>query len=419
MHGRLLVPLVIVVLAIGTTRPAIALGERPNVSPFDGGVTVPRPLSAILPALPLDLGTDLSLFGVSSADLATAGPAISTDPDPNFVVDDNGLDCPTATYTSIQAAVTAAPPGTRIRVCAGTYTEQVTIPAGKDGLLLYSTPDLAAVIKAPATMTDPKAIVLVRGAHNVTIRHFTITGPGSTLCDSLRYGVRVDTGGSALIESNHITEIHDTPFGGCQNGVAVLAGRNLEGTTGTAEVSHNLIDRYQKGGVVIDNTGSFGNVHHNRILGPGTQPSNAPNGIQVSRGAGATADYNVVTGNSYTFNTVFIGTGIIIYQAGSNLAIGYNEVFKNDDGVSLYTTNGTLIEHNYSHDQIVYDGFFADFDAPNNTFSHNRAENNAEFDCDDFTTGPNNPPAFVANFWDHDLGDTENKPGLCKATPNH
>src|SRR5437868_2021429 len=149
-------------------------------------ITVPRPLSAILPALPLDLGTDLSLFGVSSADLATAGPAISTDPDPNFVVDDNGLDCPTATYTSIQAAVSAAPPGTRIRVCAGTYTEQVTIPAGKDGLLLYSTPDLAAVIKAPATMTDPKAIVLVRGAHNVTIRHFTITGPGSTLCDSLR-----------------------------------------------------------------------------------------------------------------------------------------------------------------------------------------------------------------------------------------
>ena len=46
MRGRLLVPLVIVVLAIGTTRPAIALGERPNVSPFDGGVTVPRPLSA-------------------------------------------------------------------------------------------------------------------------------------------------------------------------------------------------------------------------------------------------------------------------------------------------------------------------------------------------------------------------------------
>ena len=98
--------LVVLVLAIGTTRPAIALGERPNVSPFDGGVTVPRPLSAILPALPLDLGTDLSLFGVSSADLATAGPAMTTDPDPNFVVDDNGLDCPTATYTSIQAAVT-------------------------------------------------------------------------------------------------------------------------------------------------------------------------------------------------------------------------------------------------------------------------------------------------------------------------
>ena len=418
MRIRFLAVLAGAFLIAGMSRPGMALDSRPGISPFDGGASVPRPLTAVLPALPLDLLTDLSTFGVSSDELATAGPMASTaSDDGNLVVDDDRADCPTATFTSIQAAVTAAAPGSKIRVCRGTYTEQVTIPAGKDGLTLYSTPDLAAVIKAPLVMADPKAIVLVRGAQNVTIRHFTITGPGGTGCDSLRYGVRVDGGGSALIESNHITLIQDNPFGGCQNGLGVLVGRNFEGQIGTAEISHNLIDRYQKGGVVIDNAGSFGNVHHNQIVGPGTNFTIAPNGVQVSRGAGADVNHNTVTGNGFGLPT-FVGTGILLFEAGANVvSVGYNEVFKNDDGVSLYTTVGALIEHNYSHDQIVFDGFFADSDTSSNTFSHNRAENNTEFDCDDISAGGGT--AGTANIWDKDLGDTENRPGLCKATPNH
>jgi parallel beta-helix repeat protein len=338
--------------------------------------------------------------------------ASASSSDGNLVVDDDLADCPTATFTSIQAAVNAAPVGAKIRVCRGTYTEQVTIPAGKDGLTLFSTPDLAAVIKAPLVMLDAKAIVRVNGAQNVSIRHFTITGPGSGGCNSIRYGVRVDGGGSALIESNHITLIQDNPFGGCQNGVGVLVGRNFEATVGSAEISHNLIDRYQKGGVVIDNVGSFGNVHHNQIVGPGLQFTIAPNGIQVSRGANATADHNSVTGNNYGFPLVAAGTGILLYRSGSNVSIGYNDVFKNDDGISLYTTTGALIEHNNSHEQIFYDGLFADTDTSGNTFSHNKADNNAEFDCDDISTGAGT--AGTANTWNMNKGDTENRPGLCR-----
>jgi parallel beta-helix repeat protein len=413
MQSRVFVALITAVLAIGVSRPAMALGDRGGASPFDGDLTAARPLSTALPTLPLDLGTDLSIFGVSSAELASVGlMASASSSDGNLVVDDDLADCPTATFTSIQAAVNAAPVGAKIRVCRGTYTEQVTIPAGKDGLTLFSTPDLAAVIKAPLVMLDAKAIVRVNGAQNVSIRHFTITGPGSGGCNSIRYGVRVDGGGSALIESNHITLIQDNPFGGCQNGVGVLVGRNFEATVGSAEISHNLIDRYQKGGVVIDNVGSFGNVHHNQIVGPGLQFTIAPNGIQVSRGANATADHNSVTGNNYGFPLVAAGTGILLYRSGSNVSIGYNDVFKNDDGISLYTTTGALIEHNNSHEQIFYDGLFADTDTSGNTFSHNKADNNAEFDCDDISTGAGT--AGTANTWNMNKGDTENRPGLCR-----
>src|ERR1041385_1992135 len=48
--------------------------------------------------------------------------------DPAFVVDDDHLDCPMAPYTSIQAAVNAAPmTGAIITVCPGTYIENVVL----------------------------------------------------------------------------------------------------------------------------------------------------------------------------------------------------------------------------------------------------------------------------------------------------
>src|SRR5277367_885028 len=45
----------------------------------------------------------------------------------NILVDDDKVQCPSAQFTTIQSAVNAATSGDVIRVCAGTYPEQVTI----------------------------------------------------------------------------------------------------------------------------------------------------------------------------------------------------------------------------------------------------------------------------------------------------
>ena len=76
-------------------------------------------------------------------------------------VDDDQVQCPTAPYTSIQAAVNAAAPGDTVKVCPGTYTEQVTIGAGKNGLKVISDKELQATIKAPLVMADPGDIVRI------------------------------------------------------------------------------------------------------------------------------------------------------------------------------------------------------------------------------------------------------------------
>lgn len=249
-----------------------------------------------------------------------------------------GTSCNDPGYPTVQSAVTAADPGDRINVCPGTYREQVIIPTGKDGIRLRSVERWKAIIKAPAVMTSPKAIVRVNGAHHVGIRAFTITGPGvgGGRCDDppLEYGVRVDDGGSADILGNHITQIRDDPFDGCQNGVAIQVGRAVDGTSGSATIFGNLIDNFQKNGITVSGDGSNGEIANNRVFGIGPTLIIAQNGIQVSSGATARVRNNVVANAIYTPET-FVSTGILLFQSGK-VVTDDNTATSNDVGIFLF-----------------------------------------------------------------------------------
>ena len=352
-----------VIFAVTVTGIALGAGRASAGSiPFDaagpGGGAVAAP--NVLVAPPFLLGEiDLSLLGVPESELASIGPAGATaDPPadgPNtLIVDDDRADCPDAAFTSIQAAVDAAGPGDKIKVCPGTYQEQVRIGLGKNGLLLFSQIPLQAIIKAPLLMTQPNSIVLVDGADDVTIRQFTISGPytfgipGTCAEAGDRHtGVRIFNG-SATLYGNHITQIRDVnpALFGCQDGIGVLVGRQFEVQVGTATIRNNLIDLYQKGGIVVDNAGSYALVTENDISGEGLSNIIAQNGVQIGRGASADAAF-----------------------AGSQ------------------------------QNQIAY----------------NKAFDNTPVDCYDETAGGGT--AETANFWVHDMGGTENRSGLCKSKP--
>src|SRR3989440_9889543 len=149
----------LVLVAAGSARAA-------PVVPYAGRALAPPPVSVPLVTGLLPLGIALSTFGVDPSELSTVGPTASTtapSPPHMLIVDDDGLDCPNWQFNRIQDAVDAATPGAMIKVCRGTYQEQVTIPAGKNDLTLFSVGDLQAVIKAPPVMFSPKAIVLIYG----------------------------------------------------------------------------------------------------------------------------------------------------------------------------------------------------------------------------------------------------------------
>lgn len=261
----------------------------------------------------------------------------------------------------------------------------------------------------PAVAED--AVAAVSTSQNVTIRHFTITGPGSGGCDSIRWGVRVDNGGSALITDNHITEIRDMGLSGCQNGIGVLLGRNrpdispTDVTVGSGKVVHNLIDRYQKGGVVVDNTGtSTGEVAYNEVTGV-PSPIIAQNGIQVSRAGRGNAHHNKVSMNQFLPGGVE-ATGILLYNNSVLARAHHNEVFMNDTGVSLWmVVNNAEISYNNARNND--NGVVAYAPSSNNLIAYNKAFENV-LDCRDDNGSP------TANRWVKDLGRTESPPGICK-----
>jgi parallel beta-helix repeat protein len=261
-----------------------------------------------------------------------------------------GMSCPNPGYQHIQDAVNAAASGDRINVCRGTYPEQVTVPAGKDNIQLRSVGRLQAVITVPTTpMLPPNAIVQVSGSQNVTILAFTITGPGAPfpVCD-LHYGVRVDGGGSANIIGNHITLIRNSGYPGtsCGFGEAVRVGRMAESTSGSAQIAGNIIDKYERNGVTIDNAGSSAGIINNRVFGAGAGNGSTietQNGIQVSRGATASILHNFVSQN------IFGGTGMAstgIFLCANSVSFGctgtsgavvtdHNSVASNDQGIYM------------------------------------------------------------------------------------
>ena len=375
----------------------------------------------------------LGLLAAAAGTLALgAGPASAA----KLTVDDDEVQCKKAQFTTIQSAVNAAAPGDSIEVCPGTYTEQVTIPSGKDDLKLYSRNPLQAVIKAPAVMTDPKAIVRVNGAEDAEIRAFTITGPGGGICDSLRYGVRVDGDGSAEIRHNLIKDIRDneSPVSGCQNGNAIQVGRNFEGQTGHAEIVGNWLQDYQKTGVVVDNAGSSAEIRHNVVDGIGVTTVIAQNGLQISRGANAEVQHNRITDNDYE-PTSTLGTGILAFELDGGVEIEHNTLARNGSGVYLDDVSGVEVSHNRATDHRYdgydlvggsldnvlshnyasgnqFDGIFADSDTSNNLIEKNRLEDNVEHDCHDDAPGP--PPDNSANVWEDNFGVTQNHPGLCE-----
>lgn len=365
---KLVVAVAIVGLALSSTPAALAdpptWQKDPDIVLDPGRITsvitqllAPDPTIGDADTTDAGVGTD----AVGIDDSLTAPPADPADADPGntYVVDNTPLDgdCPQATFTTIQAAVTASGPGDTVKVCPGTYPEQVRITGhGHDKLKLESLKPLQATIQWPTIESSPLALVDFKNADGVTLRGFVIAGPftfGS--CSPDRHeGLLVESAFDEHIHHNHITMIRNSvpALRGCQEGDAVAVGRRTPGVTGTgtepgsARVDHNLIDSYQKNGVQAVNNGTSVKADHNVVTGPGNtaQPYAAPNGVSVFRQAAAIIDHNAISANHWVTP---LSTAVILDEAppGSS-RVDKNRIFDNDYGIETDSQNDLEISHN-------------------------------------------------------------------------
>ena len=261
------------------------------------------------------------------------------------------------------------------------------------------------IVKAPVTMADVpnpngsgQPIISASGAANtVNISKIKIDGDGGRTVSSFMGMHYAEASGT--FDNNHITGIHDSPtFTGVQSGVAFTANHAWDVSLAqTVSVTNNIIDDYQKGGILINELNTQGIVTGNTVTGQNTPGVTAQNGIQFGYGAYGAITGNTVTGNlwnsahphTYTAAGILLaGVGVDNFDAptGSVTTISGNTLSGNESGLSA-AGGGFGYDHNagvtYGGDIFANNKIHAELNDPStvpsllNTYDK-RADNPAQ-----------------------------------------
>jgi hypothetical protein len=356
-------------------------------------------------------------------------------------VDDDHKQCPQATFTKIQAAIDASAGHDLVRVCAGRYPEQLTLPASKPALYVDSFPALAATVAPPAggltVVPDPDAVdqhlalVTLLGSQQHVVG-FNVTGPllPRLAADVCARPVALDVrGDDSVVDGNTISNLPDSACAefslprsvgvwisalrgvaerstirgaaigiGLQGSVQALAERSTITGRGTASGTYGVFlgdvdnDSYEATDASVRSndisaTGSGIRVVHGSGLVKGNTVHDNGTGIEVDDGAIVDVNANIVRHNA--------GDGVTSLFFGS---MGYgnggyvrgNDVRSNGhDGIAMYGCSRGCFPSS------------SDFQ-----ISGNYSQGNARFDCfDDMTS--------YGHVWTSNIGVTDSPATLC------
>jgi hypothetical protein len=256
-------------------------------------------------------------------------------------------------FTTIGAAITAAPANSIVDVCPGIYPEQVIIAKNLTLIGIQGGTSDAAVIVPPTAglvsngsdiFGNPVAAqIFVQGAAAVTISHITVDATGNNLagCDAPTLtGIYFQNSSGKIIDNVARNQYQSdfVHFGGCQNGLAI----NVESlTNSTVSVTNNSVRAYQKNGITATGaatgSGSPGpavTISNNYIVGLAATAKNWPggaaeNGVQFGFGATGTVSGNTVNDNIWWNDTSGdsgdAASGILIY-ASDGITVSGNSV---------------------------------------------------------------------------------------------
>lgn len=291
----------------------------------------------------------LALLGIglpAAAEAAATGATLYVAPTGGGGDDSS---CAQAGYSSIQAAVSAAPAGGTVVVCSGTYAESVTI-----GQPLTLAGERGAVIDATG---QPYGVGMT--ADHVTVRGLTVrnaTPSSQAPGDGI---ITAGFGEQGPVAGNYETIVNNKVFHNGGSGIDVETSSN---TTVSGNVSmHN--------GVGINVVDDFGvPAAHNRIIGNRASKNSGGCGIVLAEHSGAGVFGNLVRGNIANNNglgtpsapNASSGSGIIIAGAAATGGVYDNTVESNEffgnghGGIAIHVhTKGLNFSGNRLLDNVI------------------------------------------------------------------
>lgn len=269
-------------------------------------------------------------------------------------------------FTTIQAAINAAPQGGTVLVCPGTYPEQIGIyhPLTLKGV--DSSGTNMAVITMPPGGTGTQVWVQ---ATSVNISNLTIDGSnnGATFCGQGPNGI-VYYGSSGVI--NHVAIRNEIPSGagltGCFDGDGIYVAAN-NSVASNVTIQNTSIHAFQRNGIEANGRGANVTIKTNSIGGNTVGP--AGNGVAIWFGASG-----IVSGNSIinvlepvSFPNLFgAGYGIIV-QCSQGVTISGNTIGDTQAGIvvgSAYCNStsgngdGNTIQKNTISQTHIFDAVY-------------------------------------------------------------
>jgi len=235
-----------------------------------------------------------------------------------------------------------------------------------------STDTLDADCTTDETIIVPDGVTLNGNGHSITAvdpsgGHFVgpiVTNGGSTAfvthlvvqasslintCDSgadrLR-GIMFD-GASGAIWQNTIQAINQGASG-CQEGNAIeVRNAPFDGThpnTQSVEIAHNVIEDYQKTGIVC-NGDVVCDIHHNFLGESATQANLAANTVQLGFGGSGTVMFNHISGNQWFGTSDYAASAVLLYLSEPS-TVQRNNIGGNSDVGVFVIADDTVIDNN-------------------------------------------------------------------------
>lgn len=286
-----------------------------------------------------------------------------------------------AQYATIQAGVDAATPGGTVRVCPGTYPEQVTIAKpltlrGENAVVIEPS-SVTANATGTASGQAIAAIVLVQNTTDVGIDNVAVDGANNGIggCSPDLVGILYQ---NASGEVNHAAVRNvklSASLNGCQSGDAILV-QSGGGEMSVVNVTNSSIHDYQKNGITANESGTQVEIDHNVVTGIGPTTGAAQNGIQIGFGAAGSITRNTVANNVWSPCTSLsscaaAGTGILVFES-DGVTVRNNKETVAQVGISI-NANHASVTNNQVSDSIVADGIDligSSNDAESNAITH-------------------------------------------------